>query len=865
MPPTTQDEQSAVHIAEGGDTTAAEVAALAGPLAEQGRWDLVAGMLVDVARRALYEQWHEDEWLVLAETLRDYRQFGYARRLFRLLHEKDPDDLKLRQQYAFCVYKDRDLPAARRFDRALEILTKDDEEPLEGATDAETLGLAGAIYKRRWEVDAKVADLENALWCYSRGYEGDDVTGTVAEREYNGINAAFVLDQLASLDEHDTLGEAAQEQTLRHDATRIRKELVDAITARGASDHWSLATLGEALFGLGGRFDDAAEVLARVRAHPDQAPWKLETTATQLGTLARLRSFGAPADAGHDRLDVFAGSDAGRALSALLGKDAAALHRAYLGKVGLALSGGGYRASLFHLGVLAKLAERGLLRHVEVLSCVSGGSIVGAFYYLRLRELLNTTEAPTDQEYVDLVAETARDFLAGVQKNLRGRLTSNVFDNWQMMAKRSYSRTNRVSELLDELIYTDPAGPEGRPWEMRDLYVKPPDRKRGFSPVYENWLRQAKVPILVLNATTLNTGHNWQFTASWMGEPAVAIDEQVDANPRLRRLYYDDAPTEALKRRRLSDAVAASASVPGVFAPLTIEGLYDGVDVELVDGGVHDNQGVASLLDQDCTVVLVSDASGQMGETEDPKSHLYAVAMRTNSILMSRVRGAQYADLISRRRSGAVRRLMIVHLKKGLPVRPRDWVGCQEPYDEALDEVTVTDAERRREYRISESVQLLLAALRTDLDAFSDDEAYSLMAAGYRMTDYELDLAVTDFPEPTTPPAPPGGWPFAPAFAKIAEPASATGLDIPLGVGKRLFGRGVAAWVARRGKRRRERRPAGEDDERKGPAKRAKELGGRGAGLVVGGARAVVSAPLAVVSGLGTSGFLRVFRRRTRG
>jgi len=58
------------------------------------------------------------------------------------------------------------------------------------------------------------------------------------------------------------------------------------------------------------------------------------------------------------------------------------------GKVGLALPGGEFRASFFHIGVLARLAELDFLRHVEVLSCVSGGSIVGAQYYLELRNLL---------------------------------------------------------------------------------------------------------------------------------------------------------------------------------------------------------------------------------------------------------------------------------------------------------------------------------------------------------------------------------------------------------------------------------------------------------------------------------------------
>src|SRR3970040_624926 len=59
-------------------------------------------------------------------------------------------------------------------------------------------------------------------------------------------------------------------------------------------------------------------------------------------------------------------------------------------KVGLALSGGGFRASLFHIGVLAQLADLGMLRRVEVISTVSGGSIIGALHYLYLRALLES-------------------------------------------------------------------------------------------------------------------------------------------------------------------------------------------------------------------------------------------------------------------------------------------------------------------------------------------------------------------------------------------------------------------------------------------------------------------------------------------
>ena len=63
------------------------------------------------------------------------------------------------------------------------------------------------------------------------------------------------------------------------------------------------------------------------------------------------------------------------------------------GKLGIALSGGGFRAAFFHIGVLARLAEHDLLRHVAVISCVSGGSIIGAFYYLKVKQLLEGNQA----------------------------------------------------------------------------------------------------------------------------------------------------------------------------------------------------------------------------------------------------------------------------------------------------------------------------------------------------------------------------------------------------------------------------------------------------------------------------------------
>ena len=48
--------------------------------------------------------------------------------------------------------------------------------------------------------------------------------------------------------------------------------------------------------------------------------------------------------------------------------------------IGLALSGGGSRAMAFHLGCLRALNDLGLLERVGVLSTISGGSLIGAYY-----------------------------------------------------------------------------------------------------------------------------------------------------------------------------------------------------------------------------------------------------------------------------------------------------------------------------------------------------------------------------------------------------------------------------------------------------------------------------------------------------
>ncbi|MCH7619173.1 MAG: patatin-like phospholipase family protein [Candidatus Marinimicrobia bacterium] len=289
--------------------------------------------------------------------------------------------------------------------------------------------------------------------------------------------------------------------------------------------------------------------------------------------------------------------------------------------LGLALSGGGFRASFFHIGVLAQMARLGILRKVEVISTVSGGSIIGAQYFLHVKKLLEgkVIDDVEDKDYLDIVHEIEKDFLKAVQKNFRMRTFLNLFKNIKM-TKANYSRSDRIAELYDEELYRNVADDKReKRIQMDEIEIKPIAGQQDSEPDEDP---DTKVPILLINATTLNSGHNWRFEVTTMGEPEIQSDlyKQIDKNLQLLRpQYYDEIESER-RNIGLGIAVSASACVPGLFPPLAISDLYpDDIRVELVDGGVHDNQGIQGLIDKNCTQFVISDASGQMKDELDPE------------------------------------------------------------------------------------------------------------------------------------------------------------------------------------------------------------------------------------------------------
>jgi predicted acylesterase/phospholipase RssA len=699
----------------------------------------------------------------LAKSLKNEKSFGYARKILGRAR-KDPElkndpslSRRLAQQQALCTAKDPDLSSDQKFALALEILQEGDD--LAVTTDQETLGIAGGIYKRKWQEEGQRQHLEHSLVYYMRGYK----VGVASDYGYTAINAAYILDILVDqeLREIEEIGGIGAEcsASRRELAKRIREDIVNTLplmvnqpdSAWLEKEWWFLVTLAEAHFGLE-QYSEASDWLKKAKELRDVPEWEYETTARQLASIAHLQ-----AESTGSTIDLI-GSPAWEVLSAFLEENYAGVRTAFVGKLGLALSGGGFRASLYHIGVLARLAELDILRHVEVLSCISGGSIIGAHYYLEVRKLLQEKPdaAIKREDYIDIIKRIEADFLKGVEKNIRTRVVAEFLTNLKMILLPNYSRTLRVGELFEkELFGRVQDGEEKKPRWLNLLKIRPHSEPENFSPKSQNWRRHAKVPILILNATTLNTGHNWQFTVTWMGEPPASFNEGIDGNCRLQRMYYEEAPAKH-RQIRLGHAVAASACVPALFEPLALTGLYEQMTVRLVDGGVHDNQGIAGLLEQECAVMLVSDASGQMPTQDDASNSLLSVLGRSNSILQARVREAQFHVLEMRRRAALLRGQVFVHLKKGLEEKAKSWIGCQEPAGNS-DEARTTGQQDSpsTDYGIQRDIQGLLATIRTDLDSFTEAESYALMTSGYRMVEHEFSRFTKE-----TVPGNPSGWKF---------------------------------------------------------------------------------------------------------
>lgn len=403
------------------------------------------------------------------------------------------------QQLALCIYKNEEIPARKRLDQAISLL---EEIGLRNDSNknTETLCLGGAACKIKWQQFGQIEDLYESLAFYRAAFERNPQQ----DMGYGGVNAAFILDILAdraSRIAHRSNTSSEEARRLKERADTFRQQIIAIVPAWLEQDQsiieeyrfWHLLTLAEAHFGLK-EYQKAGVWLEKADA-TNADNWKRRTVFMQLRQLAYLQGIVPPKEADNP----VNWDPAWKALAIIVGeKNAQRALTSGSGTVGLALSGGGFRASFFHLGVLARLAEMDALRTVAAISTVSGGSIVGTHYYLEVQNLLQTKAdyEITREDYIEIVRRVQENFLAGVQTNIKMQTFASLKDNWDFFSrKKDYSRSHRLGEFYEAMLYQKIGenNSNSEPRTMPELLIKPEGVTdvKSFKPKFCNWERHA--------------------------------------------------------------------------------------------------------------------------------------------------------------------------------------------------------------------------------------------------------------------------------------------------------------------------------------------------------------------------------------
>jgi NTE family protein len=347
-------------------------------------------------------------------------------------------------------------------------------------------------------------------------------------------------------------------------------------------------------------------------------------------------------------------------------------------KIGLALSGGGSRAIAFHLGCLRALNRLGLLDRIDVLSTVSGGSVIGACFHAHQGDFASFEAKMREILSRGLARRMCRKVFSPLGLKVAGafaligfvafcvaviRIVLNVltlitpqsiarhFERFEIRSPlhRFASRTSLLQAALDDLLFGGAS--------LSDLPAK---------------------PHLVINASELRTGSAFRFgtmeSGSW----------------RWGKLHRNDVA--------VAHAVAASAAYP-LFLPAFDEsftfdkkGTLKSDRVILTDGGIYDNLGLGCLWpdrspDVSLNVVSVDTiiccSAGYGLRQEPPSQFFFARMLSVFSTLFDRAQNASIHRLHEAQRSGQIKNFIFPYLgqlDKALPNPPADLVRREEAH-----------------------------------------------------------------------------------------------------------------------------------------------------------------------------------------
>jgi NTE family protein len=220
-------------------------------------------------------------------------------------------------------------------------------------------------------------------------------------------------------------------------------------------------------------------------------------------------------------------------------------------KIGIALSGGGIRAAIFHLGVLKWMAENNMLEDIVRISSVSGASLCVGLVYSH-----SSHKWPTSTEYLSSVLPRIQKVL--LKKDIQIITLRRLFLSPWWWSKK----VNFLAKMMQ------------KHWEITG-----------------NISDLGKNPLWYINCTTFETGKRFRISQENMGDYQIG--------------YVDDP------KLSIDDSIASSAGFPVFIGPYKLrtdkyvwkKSYYSKDDlthpkdkyIHLWDGGVYDNLGLESV------------------------------------------------------------------------------------------------------------------------------------------------------------------------------------------------------------------------------------------------------------------------------
>jgi len=275
--------------------------------------------------------------------------------------------------------------------------------------------------------------------------------------------------------------------------------------------------------------------------------------------------------------------------------------------IGIAMSGGGFRAMLFHAGALARMNELGLLSRAQRIASVSGGSIMSGHLALSWAAL------------------GAADAM-GVFANFR----TIVVDPILAFSREKVDVVDALTGLLPWTSASD---------QVAQTYDKHLFHKKTLQDLPDS-------PRFVFCATNLQTGVLWRFSKPYAGDYVVGRLDKP-ATPVAQAVAASSAFPPVLSPCVLQFPAGSFTSWPGtqVIPPNEIAAYRS--KVILTDGGVYDNHGIEPIEKRYLTN-FVSDGGAPFGRSAELHTDWISQLRRILDVEDNQVRALRRRDLIAR-------------------------------------------------------------------------------------------------------------------------------------------------------------------------------------------------------------------------